>query len=46
MVALNSVGYATVEYTGSTVEESDEDDEEEEGVSQQHRTRVSKVKKR
>ena len=33
MVTLNAVGYATGEYTGSTVEESDKDDEEEEGVS-------------
>ena len=33
MVTLNAVGYATGEYMGSTVEESDEDDEEEEGTN-------------
>ena len=33
MVTLNAVGYATGEYMGSTVEESDEDDEEEGGTN-------------
>ena len=33
MVTLNAVGYATGEYMGSTVEESDEDNEEEGGTN-------------